>query len=800
MSSDHSHASLRRPNAIPTNMISYKGKQMPARIDPEARVAKVIEVMTTTFGASEHHITLCLRDEADRLVTQGNLATKVADHAALKLVPSPMTEALTVVNSLRLSAENMGPDGADASSPEKNNIPLKLALFNLSKYVREEEFSVEFMIRGGVKLLVQLLEQKDGGLTGNSLAYASQGVRGILEFESGWEDLTDEFINRVLHLLISGTQPNILRPTTAIVRKLIISSPQVDIARQRAHLRARSKGKGKEKETPEPPTSPLIQYGFDKVFLRMEGVESTDGAMGVFRVVVKRLEGTGDLELVAQSLGLVNVSLRSAQQDNSPNYPGLVDILEVLNVRKHVSRLMPSCANNIVEPQILNFQARYAGILQFRRHTPVRPAQSATQERMLNEIWTTGQLGQGSGNDAVTVSEAASQNRNWAGWKRIGLWVDEESGLGEESDPLLEVELFRDVGDLGLECLHFYVTHEDNFRNIVIEQEVREEARRCPIGRASAECVKILCEHYKISQAGHHPPHSFQLFLLHFPRLHFLVLRFFLRMWSESESRLPDFGRLSLLVRSHVYLSLADEVAKTWLNLEQDFLETEYRSIRDRQMELLEKEDGMLTRPTVRALREKVGRAAYDVLADQRVSCMLQGNWFNSSAVIEPSVTPVVKAKPALPLRFVRLSPNKRSLGWGEYAHREPVNPPFESLKERIDIANVTDVRMQTGCAVGSRSPNIISKLSFSLMSGPEYSLLDLDAIHAAQLAEWTDGLRVLRGESGMASRETSEYVHVLGELALKIHLLDITGDGIELPEKVSSSLAPQSIDFWFAK
>ena len=89
-------------------------------------------------------------------------------------------------------------------------------------------------------------------------------------------------------------------------------------------------------------------------------------------------------------------------------------------------------------------------------------------------------------------------------------------------------------------------------------------------------------------------------------------------MWQESESRLPDFGRLSLLVRSQVQLSLAEEAIKTWLHLERDFLDADYRTIRDRQMEQLEKEDGMLNLPTVRALREQVGREAYDVLAEQR--------------------------------------------------------------------------------------------------------------------------------------------------------------------------------------
>lgn len=40
--------------------------------------------MATSFAAKEHHITLCLRDNTDRLVTQSNLASKVRDHTELK--------------------------------------------------------------------------------------------------------------------------------------------------------------------------------------------------------------------------------------------------------------------------------------------------------------------------------------------------------------------------------------------------------------------------------------------------------------------------------------------------------------------------------------------------------------------------------------------------------------------------------------------------------------------------------------------------------------------------------------------
>lgn len=52
--------------------------------------------------------------------------------------------------------------------------------------------------------------------------------------------------------------------------------------------------------------------------------------------------------------------------------------------------------------------------------------------------------------------------------------------------------------------------------------------------------------------------------------------------------------------------------------LESELLEGDYRTIRDRQMETLEKEDGMMTRPAVLNLKEKLYAEAYDVMSDQR--------------------------------------------------------------------------------------------------------------------------------------------------------------------------------------
>lgn len=90
------------------------------------------------------------------------------------------------------------------------------------------------------------------------------------------------------------------------------------------------------------------------------------------------------------------------------------------------------------------------------------------------------------------------------------------------------------------------------------------------------------------------------------------------RMWHESESRSSDFSRLANLVRSQLFFSLANESQATWLSLEQDLLESDYSVIRERQMEMLEKEDGMMGKEGVRGLRETMGREAYEVVSDQR--------------------------------------------------------------------------------------------------------------------------------------------------------------------------------------
>lgn len=90
-------------------------------------------------------------------------------------------------------------------------------------------------------------------------------------------------------------------------------------------IKRKSKGKEKEKEkekgtpattssllmSPGPQEPAVNHYGFERIFVRMclvgDTLDGEEGSGGerFFRIIVKRLEGTGDLELVAQRYGTV---------------------------------------------------------------------------------------------------------------------------------------------------------------------------------------------------------------------------------------------------------------------------------------------------------------------------------------------------------------------------------------------------------------------------------------------------------------------------------------------------------------
>lgn len=79
----------------------------------------------------------------------------IVDFCSRRVVASPAIEALDTISALSYALQPLSP--IPASPTKQVQPPLKLALFKLQKYIKEEEFSHEFMLKGGRQLLVKLL-------------------------------------------------------------------------------------------------------------------------------------------------------------------------------------------------------------------------------------------------------------------------------------------------------------------------------------------------------------------------------------------------------------------------------------------------------------------------------------------------------------------------------------------------------------------------------------------------------------------------------------------------------------------
>ncbi|KAG5637290.1 hypothetical protein H0H81_005085 [Sphagnurus paluster] len=297
---------------------------------------------------------------------------------------------------------------------------------------------------------------------------------------------------------------------------------------------------------------------------------------------------------------------------------------------------------------------------------------------------------------------------------------------------------------------------------------------------------------------------TFQPFFLDFYKVHSLATHFFLRMWTESGAAFGDFTRVAALVRSQLKVALRSENVRPWHEVEHDFNHCEYRAVRDRQMEELELEDDLLSKVPVRNLRAKLYKESYEFVRQQRIQCLLQGAWFINALPQSSPREPV--RRPTRPWRFMRLDNAMKYIHYVDSAIKFPVRSGLEDLPERIDVSMISEIATGTCCPPPNvqndlaTSPLIPSPLSFSLLSAHEGSLADQIASDQSRWADWTDGLNMLRRDSGhVSSKETAGFVHALTEIGLKIKLLDLSGEKVEIPSGLVAGPPPTNTDFFFS-
>jgi engulfment and cell motility protein 1 len=167
---------------------------------------------------------------------------------------------------------------------QRDEKTLRLCLFNLQKYIKEEQFATEFLAGGGLDELCQVIVS----VGGNTLAYALTALSNLLDLPYGWETLSMAFIYKIVQILASPNNlVNVCRPATLILKKLVEADG--DLAAKAAGSSGggagSSSGKSAREKFMEAMPGSVYRFGFDVVYEQMRHERN------LLEIVVGRLGG-----------------------------------------------------------------------------------------------------------------------------------------------------------------------------------------------------------------------------------------------------------------------------------------------------------------------------------------------------------------------------------------------------------------------------------------------------------------------------------------------------------------------------
>ncbi|KAM3586985.1 hypothetical protein VKS41_002032 [Umbelopsis sp. WA50703] len=321
----------------------------------------------------------------------------------------PPDEAEKMVK--RMSAGHGLTDPTTGQPLPKDDKVLKIATFSLQKYLKasipqeltEREFANEFLERGGLQSLCDIIKTT----TGNTLAYALNSLDALMEHETGWETLDEEFVRTIISIDVSQTLVTVCRPATAILIKLVNADKQSG--------------------------SPISCYGYN--FLHSSAKDEAE----FLPTLVQRLQSP-DYLLCLNSLDLITTMIKHVTDEHLDD---LSEQLQKLNAKRYVLRLMNDHPSAELSEYLLEFQSAFIRNANKRRKTMVS-SNKPRHARLLSEIWEAAAL------ENVEVIGARR-------WKKIGF-----------STEICQREFGRN-GVFALENMHsFAMKDTEAFRKVLL--------------------------------------------------------------------------------------------------------------------------------------------------------------------------------------------------------------------------------------------------------------------------------------------------------------------------------------------
>ncbi|KAI8342715.1 ELMO/CED-12 family-domain-containing protein [Chlamydoabsidia padenii] len=662
-----------------------------------------------------------------------------------------------------------------STSTSKDDKVLKMATFSLQKYLKEHDFANEFLERGGLESLCEIIKKASG----NTLAYALNSFTSLMEHNTGWDSLSEDFVVEIAHIVVNETLVTIGRPATAILIKIVTTNPS---------------------ETAYD-TGKKITFGYPTLQKAIEHEPK------LLSTLIQRLQSQ-DYALCLNSLDLQTAMLRTVTEEHQNELP---EKLEQLNTKKYIVRLMNNHPSEELRRHLLDYQTALIRNVNQRRKTPVS-SHNAKDMKMLNDIWEAAKV------DGIQVPGARK-------WKKLGF---------SSESPQRE---FARTGKFGLQRMHtFVMENKDLFAKMILEQIHRPENKRCLFARTSCESTELLFSQWDITTG--YKAAELEPILMYFDRVQATTIRLFFRLFQDMKATNADFSKVSALVRSQLRAVFRSDEVKDISEFERVMDGTPYQVIRDRRLKELEWADDLLGREAIKNLRTRLNKQSYDFIKKQRIGCLLQGAWFpnspRSNSIAVPNNNSNLNNIASNDLignvgtgnvggtsgsgisgsgnnsavkrwRYYKLSPSKKALQFGDFADRiAPIIKDYDRLPNKIDLGEVADIRtirkpsnaMSLFPMPPSSLPSTTSShfhhdqptsslssvsLAFGLYNDSNVPLAEFICATSEQASEWKDGFSMLM-DKGITSKETAEYLHSLTEIGVKVKLLQIAGDRVEVP------------------
>ncbi|CAO3596362.1 unnamed protein product [Absidia cylindrospora] len=725
----------------------------------------------------------------------------------------------------RMSAGAHLTDPTSGATSSKDDKVLKMATFSLQKYLKEPDFAAEFLDRGGLESLCEIIKKASG----NTLAYALNSFDSLMEHNIGWDSMAKDFVVDIAHIVVNETLVTIGRPATAILIKVVSAKDHSTSAMPTtAHIAPKVNGdnsndtdlESKSKTTMEDTGGPTnttstLESEENKMIFGYPALQmAIDREPKFLPVLVQRLLSQ-DYTLCLNSLDLLTAMLNAGTEEHQNELP---EKLEQLNTKKHIVRLMNNHPSDVLRIHLLKYQTALVRNVNQRRKIPVS-LYNPNDIKMLNDIWDVAKV------DMTQVPGAKK-------WKKLGF---------SSESPQRE---FLRTGKFGLQRMHaFVMQNQDLFAKMLLEQIHRPENKRCLFAKASCESTELLFSQWDINSK--YSAADLEPNLMYFDRIQATTIRLFFRLFHDMKATNADFSKVSALVRSQLRAVFRSKEVMDIGEFERIMDGTSYQVIRDRRLKELEWADDLLGREAIRNLRSRLNKQSYDFIKKQRIGCLLQGAWFpNPQHVLRSNSITVANlnhssnellgnmgagnngAASSKRWRYYKLSPSKKALQFGDFFDQvTPIIKDYDRLPSKIDLSAVSEIRtLRKSSTSGTLSlfpmppnsypltptssnglatqyhhtdnpPALIAgsslalppsssstmSLTFAFYNEKQKPMAEFICATSEQASEWKDGFSMLM-DKGITSKETAEYLHSLTEIGVKVKLLQIAGDRVEVP------------------